>query len=223
MRKAGKKENVDNLDRIVSRRRIVGLSALGATSLLVAGKALAADWIRLDSGTSLLAPVQPTAPRWRQARYNPPIAGYGARALSFYNLHTGERINTVYFEDGQYVPGALSEVNYFFRDFRANEIKPIDPRLLDLLHAIHQSLATSEPFNLISGYRSAATNAMLAAHSEGVARHSMHIEGKAADINVPNRPLSILQRVALALQFGGVGYYPQSDFVHVDTGRVRQW
>lgn len=218
------KDSIDQrLDRVVSRRRIIRLGAIGTAAMLVAGKAFAADWIRIDSGPALLQPVQPVAPRLRQARYNPPFAQSAPRTLSFYNLHTGEKLNTVYYEGGQYVPGALHEVDYFFRDFRANEVKPIDPRLLDLLHSIHQSLKTSEPFNLISGYRSPATNAMLASRSEGVARHSMHIEGRAADINVPNRQLSILQRVALALRFGGVGYYPQSDFVHVDTGRVRQW
>jgi uncharacterized protein YcbK (DUF882 family) len=215
--------NTDLLDRIVSRRRIVTTGALGAATLLLAGKALAADWIRIDSGPSLLNPTQPIAPRWRQTRYSPSIANNAPRALAVDNIHTGEKIRTVYYEDGQYVPGALQEINYFFRDYRANEIKVIDPRLLDLLHSIHQTLDSSKPFNLISGYRSPATNAMLAARSEGVARHSMHIEGRAADINVPDRQLSILQRVALALQFGGVGYYPQSDFVHVDTGRVRQW
>jgi uncharacterized protein YcbK (DUF882 family) len=218
----GSDKDANGLDRIVSRRRLVGLGAAGAASLMIVGKALAADWIRIESGSPPLDPNQPVASRWRQARYTLP-RDRSARALSFYNLHTDERLNTVYYEDGQYVPGALQEVNYFFRDFRANEVKPIDPRLLDLLHAIHRSLETSKPFNLISGYRSAATNAMLAARSEGVARHSMHIEGRAADINVPDRQLSILQRVALALQFGGVGYYPQSDFVHIDTGRVRHW
>ena len=209
------------LGRMISRRRLVGIGTVGAASIALAGKALAADWIRLES-SPLLDPNQPVAPRWRQARYTLPQDN-SARALALYNLHTDERLNTVYYEDGEYVPGALQEVNYFFRDFRANEVKPIDPRLLDLLHAIHRSLETSTPFNLISGYRTAATNAMLAARTEGVARHSMHIEARAADINVPGRQLSILQRVALALQFGGVGYYPQSDFVHVDTGRVRHW
>jgi uncharacterized protein YcbK (DUF882 family) len=218
-----KRESDSRLNQIVSRRRIVRLGAISAAALLLGGNAFAADWIRLDSGPSLLQQVQPAGSRWRQVRYNPHPVQSAPRALSFYNLHTGERINTVYYEQGQYVSGALHEINYFFRDFRANEVKPIDPRLLDLLHSIHQSLATSEPFNLISGYRSPATNAMLASRSEGVARHSMHIEGRAADINVPNRQLSVLQRVALALRFGGVGYYPQSDFVHVDTGRVRQW
>lgn len=221
MRNGSDKEN-GGLDRTVSRRRLVGLGMAGAASLMIAGKVRAADWIRLYSGSPLLDPAQPVAPRWQQARSSLPRDNF-PRSLSFYNLHTGERLNTVYYENGQYIPGALREVNYFFRDFRANEIKPIDPRLLDLLHVINQKLETAQPFNLISGYRSATTNAMLAARSEGVARHSMHIEGRAADINVPGRELSILQRVALTLQFGGVGYYPQSDFVHVDTGRVRHW
>jgi uncharacterized protein YcbK (DUF882 family) len=220
MGNASKKETSGGLDRIVNRRRLVTTGAVGAASLILASRALAADWIRLDTAPSL-TPARPIAPRWLQTRYSVPYSA--SRALAFDNVHTGERIRTVYYENGQYIPAALREINYFFRDFRANEIKPIDPRLLDLLHAIHQKLDSSQPFNLISGYRSPATNAMLAARSEGVARHSMHIEGRAADINVPDRQLSILQRVALALQFGGVGYYPQSDFVHVDTGRVRHW
>jgi uncharacterized protein YcbK (DUF882 family) len=212
----------ERLHRNVSRRRLVGLGAVGAASMLLAGKALAADWIRIDSASRFFNSNEPVAPRWWQTRFLLPQDRL-ARSLACYNLHTGESINTVYYENGHYLPGALREINYFFRDFRANEIKPIDPRLLDLLHAIHLKLDSSKPFNLISGYRTPATNAMLAAHSEGVARHSMHIEGRAADINLPDRQLSTLQQVALALQFGGVGYYPQSDFVHVDTGRVRHW
>jgi uncharacterized protein YcbK (DUF882 family) len=209
-------------NHLVSRRRVVTVGAIGGASLILAGKALAADWIRLQS-SPLLDPTQPVAPRWRQTRYSAPFSQSSPRALAIDNVHTGEHLRAVYYENGQYLPGALQQINYFFRDYRTNEVKPIDPRLLDLLHAIHQTLDSSKPFNLISGYRTAATNAMLAARSEGVARHSMHIEGRAADINVPDRQLSILQRVALALQFGGVGYYPQSDFVHVDTGRVRHW
>jgi uncharacterized protein YcbK (DUF882 family) len=216
------KATTGRLDQIVNRRNLLRTGALGAASLILARKAVAADWIRLKS-SPLLDPNQSVESRWRQTRYIIPYSQSAPRALAIDNVHTGEHIRTVYFENGQYVPGALQEINYFFRDFRANAVKPIDPRLLDLLHAIHQNLDSSRPFNLISGYRTAATNAMLAARSEGVARHSMHIEGRAADINVPDRQLSILQRVALALQFGGVGYYPQSDFVHVDTGRVRHW
>jgi len=145
------------------------------------------------------------------------------RALSFYNFHTGESLKTIYFENGRYVPGALLEVNYFFRDFRANLVKPIEPQLLDLLHRIHRALDTSEPFNLISGYRSPATNAWLASQSEGVAHHSLHMYGMASDINVQGRSLVLLQAVALAMRAGGVGFYPRSDFVHVDIGRVRRW
>lgn len=221
MGKASKNETLENKDQVISRRRIITTGALGAASLILSSNALAANWIRLKS--SPLNSRQAVEPSWLQTRYSLPYSQSTPRALAIDNVHTGERIRTVYFEKGQYIPGALQEINYFFRDFRANEVKPIDPRLLDFLHTIHETLDSPRPFNLISGYRTPATNAMLAARSEGVARHSMHIEGRAADINVPDRELSILQRVALALQFGGVGYYPQSDFVHVDTGRIRHW
>jgi uncharacterized protein YcbK (DUF882 family) len=145
------------------------------------------------------------------------------RELKFYNLHTGESLSALYCDRGCYVDGALKEINYILRDFRANEIKAIDPRLLDLLYSINRRLYTAEPFAIISGYRSPATNAMLAARSEGVARHSMHIEGKAADIRVAGRSLGQVWRCALEQWSGGVGYYPRSDFVHVDVGRVRFW
>jgi uncharacterized protein YcbK (DUF882 family) len=145
------------------------------------------------------------------------------RALKFYNLHTGESLSTVYCENGRYVDGALTQINYILRDFRANEIKPIDPRLLDLLYSLNRRLYTPEPFAIISGYRSPATNAMLAARSEGVARRSLHIEGKAADIRVPGRSLLEVWRAAIDQWSGGVGFYPRSDFVHVDVGRVRFW
>ncbi len=220
----------------ISRRRMLQVSA-AATAMLVPGIALADDWIRVNAvpltstvpGRSSIMKWRSNAnhpqPHYQQARYTPPTRSYSGetRSLAMYNPHTGESINLVYCENGYYVPGALAEINHFFRDFRANLIKPIDPRLVDLLHAIHQSSDGTKPFNLVSGYRSPQTNAMLAAQFEGVARHSMHIEGKAADINLPGRQLSILQRIALAMRFGGVGYYPQSGFVHVDTGRVRHW
>src|SRR5438552_19148867 len=109
------------------------------------------------------------------------------------------------------------------RDFRANEIKPIDVILLDLLHRIHQILGSSEPYHLISGYRSPKTNAMLSAHSEGVSPRSLHLQAKAADIAVPGRPLILVRQVATFLRGGGVGYYPRSNFVHIDVGRVRYW
>ena len=193
--------------------------------------AAAADWIRVDEvPLTSQVPGRTSIMRARaRAHYQParyvPQRSYGGeiRSLTINNVHTGETLNTVYYENGDYVPGALDEVNYFFRDFRANLIKPIDPRLLDLLHTIHATSDTTKPFNLVSGYRSPQTNAWLASQTEGVARHSMHIEGKAADINLPGRQLSLLQRIALAMRYGGVGYYPQAGFVHVDTGRVRRW
>jgi uncharacterized protein YcbK (DUF882 family) len=145
------------------------------------------------------------------------------RSLSFYNLHTGETLRTTYFENGRYIPGALEEVNFILRDFRQNEIKPIDPNLLDLLVRIHQRLDTNQPFDIISGYRSPRTNAMLHARSEGVAVHSLHVDGRAIDICVPGRSLINVRRAAMTLFGGGVGYYPRSGFVHVDTGRIRYW
>jgi uncharacterized protein YcbK (DUF882 family) len=186
-----------------SRRKLLKAGLLGAAAAIVPIGADAA--LRAVEPVSFI--VQPAA----------------VRALSFYNLHTGESLKKVYYENGRYVPGALLEVNYFFRDFRANEVKAIDPQLLDLLNRIHCALNTSQPFNLISGYRSPATNAWLASQSEGVAHHSLHVYGMASDINVQGRSLVLLQAVALAMRGGGVGYYPRSDFVHVDTGRVRRW
>ena len=131
------------------------------------------------------------------------------RSLKFYALHTGESLTTTYWENGSYIPGELDRVNYVLRDFRANEVKPIDPTLLDLLTRIHCRLGTNEPFQVISGYRSPVTNAMLHANSEGVAVHSLHIDGKAIDICVPGRSLAQLRGAALAQQSGGVGYYPE--------------
>jgi uncharacterized protein YcbK (DUF882 family) len=200
---------------VISRRSLIRTGVAVAATIMVPGIALADEWIRL--------PENPPEPEFIRARFLTHRRTDQPRALSMYNGHTGESLRTVYFENGDYVPGALTEVNYFFRDFRANEIKPIDPNLLDLLHDIHTELDTTQPFNLVSGYRSAATNAWLASQGEGVARHSMHIEGRASDINVAGRQLSFLQRIALALHLGGVGYYPRSGFVHVDTGRVRRW
>lgn len=145
------------------------------------------------------------------------------RTLSFYNLHTGENLKTAYWAEGEYIPEALSDINHLLRDFRNDEIKPINLGLLNLLHDITQHLGTSKPIQLISGYRSSSTNAKLHDRSSGVAKHSLHMDGMAADIRIPGHDLSELHKVAAAMQGGGVGYYPKSDFVHVDVGRVRYW
>lgn len=145
------------------------------------------------------------------------------RDLAFHNLHTGEKLTVTYWEHGRYLPDALSEVNHVLRDHRANEVHPIDPDLLDTLDALQQRLDTQATFEVISGYRSPETNRRLRAQGRNVAVYSLHMEGEAIDIRVPGRDLSQVRDAALSLQKGGVGYYPRSQFVHVDVGNVRSW
>jgi uncharacterized protein YcbK (DUF882 family) len=148
------------------------------------------------------------------------------RVLAFFNTHTGERLTSAYCCGGDYQPDALERINFILRDFRANEVKPIDPSLLDLLFELHGTLESAQPFHIISGYRSAQTNAMLRARGgvdSGVASGSLHMVGKAIDIRVPGVQLDHLRSAARSLKLGGVGFYPSSNFVHVDTGRVRFW
>jgi uncharacterized protein YcbK (DUF882 family) len=159
----------------------------------------------------------------RPLRDNTPDILAPARALSFYNLHTGESLEVVYWSNGRYRPDALADINHILRDHRSGEIHAIDLNLLDLLHSLSQKLETRRPFQVISGYRSQATNAMLQAQGRGVASGSLHVEGKAIDIRHPEVDLGDLRRSARDLCAGGVGYYPASDFVHVDVGRVRYW
>jgi uncharacterized protein YcbK (DUF882 family) len=130
-----------------------------------------------------------------------------------------------YWVDGTYVPEALGAVNHLLRDFRTGEVHPIAPRLLDLLAGLRKTLETQSSFEVISGYRSPVTNANLQAEHEhsGVASKSLHMQGMAIDIRLPGRTLVALRETALAARAGGVGFYPQSDFVHVDVGRVRKW
>ena len=160
-----------------------------------------------------IARVEP----WVEARQS------GARELRFYHTHTGESLNVVYWEEGNYLPESLRELNHLLRDFRTNEVKPITPALFDLLHRIQSGLDTREAFHVISAYRSPATNHMLHENSGGVANHSLHMDGLAMDVRVPGRDLRDLRQMALSLKAGGVGFYPASQFVHVDVGRVRYW
>ncbi len=145
------------------------------------------------------------------------------RSLSFYNLHTGESLRTTYWEEGIYIPEALEEINHILRDHRADKAAAMDIGVIDLLHAIRSEVGTRKPFQIISGYRSPRTNAMLHNNTSGVAKKSLHMEGKAIDINLPGLALSDLRKVAMHLKRGGVGFYPKSNFVHVDVGRVRYW
>jgi uncharacterized protein YcbK (DUF882 family) len=145
------------------------------------------------------------------------------KSLSFYNTHTGENLTAIYWSEGTYLPQALADINYILRDYRTGDVKAIDTDLLDLLFVLHQKLESKRPFNIISGYRSQETNFLLNSASRGVAKNSLHIDGKAIDIRIPGYELKTLKRAAVDLRRGGVGYYPVSDFVHVDVGRIRYW
>ena len=145
------------------------------------------------------------------------------RKASLHNLHTGEMLDAVYWENGKYIPDALAEAMRVMRDWRNGEEHVMDPRLFDVLHGVQAKLETKTPFQLISGYRSPETNAHLHAESGQVASHSQHMLGKASDIRVEGVELAHLHNAALSLKAGGVGFYPVSNFVHVDVGAVRQW
>jgi len=165
------------------------------------------------AGATLLA-----APAWSRS-----LDVWEPRRAVLHNLHTGDAFNEVYYANGSYLPDALAAANRVMRDWRTGDEHFIDPGLFDALHAIQSKLETPRPFQIISGYRSPRTNAMLAGRSKGVATNSQHTLGKAIDVRLQGVELSRLRDAALAVGAGGVGFYPVSDFVHVDTGRVRQW
>ena len=145
------------------------------------------------------------------------------RRLAFYHLHTHEQLSTVYFADGDYQQAGLAEINHILRDWRTDEVHGMDLGLLDFLHDLHRRMDSSEPFHIISGYRSPKTNANLRSKGKGVAKKSLHMRGMAIDVALPDRDLRALRETALAMKHGGVGFYPKSGFIHVDTGRVRFW
>lgn len=148
----------------------------------------------------------------------------GLCELSFRNLHTGEKFNGAYRVGNKYLLGALSEVNTVLRDFRTGDVHPMDPQLMDIIYTM-QKLANAQDRNveIISGYRSPKTNAMLRGRSSGVAKKSFHMKGQAIDLRIPGISTARLRDIAKSLKTGGVGYYASSDFVHIDTGTVRSW
>lgn len=150
-------------------------------------------------------------------------AAYANRSLSFLHTHTGESLTVDYCSDGTYDGSCLAQLNHFLRDFRSGELHAIDPQLLDILFELQVRADRNAVFEVISGYRSPLTNAALRQHSHGVAEHSLHMEGRAIDIRISGYSTRKLRDDALSLQRGGVGFYAVSDFVHVDTGRVRAW
>lgn len=162
------------------------------------------------------------APRVLKAAVSAPVPSQ-ERRLAFFNTHTGERLEACYCRAGRYDPGALRDINHILRDHRTGEVGAVAVELLDLLHRLCLRFETTRPFHVISGFRSLATNTALHSMSRGVASQSLHLYGKAIDIRVPGIRTGALKTLALALAAGGVGYYPGSDFVHVDIGRIRSW
>lgn len=145
------------------------------------------------------------------------------RELAFHNTHTGEQVSLTYFEKGEYLTDALQEIDNVFRDHRTGDVHPIDPNLLNILYKLQETLQVNKPFHIISGYRSPWSNGELHTHSNGVAKNSLHMQGKAVDIRIEGVDILDIRNTAIALQQGGVGYYPSSDFVHIDTGLARYW
>ena len=158
-------------------------------------------------GGSFLRPAEATAPR----------------ALAFRHLHTGGKLDLVYAHDGEYLPDALNAIDGFLKDFRTGEVHPIDPTLLDTLFQLARTFDQPGEFQVISGYRSPRTNELLRQRSTGVAKKSYHMQGRAVDVRLMGAPTSALHKAALSLGQGGVGYYPRSDFIHLDTGPFRSW
>ncbi|MDT8406451.1 MAG: YcbK family protein [Methylococcales bacterium] len=146
------------------------------------------------------------------------------KALALANLHTGEKIKAVYFEHGRYLPDAIKEIEWLMRDYRTDQAHRIDRALLDQIHELKRRLGVShKPVQILSGYRSPFTNKQLRKQSRGVAKNSLHMQGRAVDLQIEGVSVSRLRAAALTMRKGGVGYYPGSGFVHIDTGAVRTW
>lgn len=145
------------------------------------------------------------------------------RKLRLINAHTWEKLDIVFWTEGMHIDESMSKISYLMRDHRANESIAMDSRLIDDLYSLYQLLDTNERIHILSGYRTKATNAKLRSRSSGVAKYSLHMEGRAVDLNVPGKTAAQIRKAALSMKSGGVGYYPSSGFVHIDTGNVRAW
>ena len=143
--------------------------------------------------------------------------------VAFKQAHTGESFNGVYRVGGKYLPEAFERLNYILRDFRTGEVFPMDPRVIDILAMVQKKAGQRQPIEILSAYRSPKTNAGLRKNSSGVAKNSFHMYGQALDLHIKGYSTSRLRSIAKSLRAGGVGYYPKSDFIHVDTGTVRSW
>ncbi len=151
------------------------------------------------------------------------LAAKGERKIRMKNLHTGEDLKATYWENGKYISETMRDVAVLLRDHRTGDKHRIDAGLMDILHDLQLRIGTRKEFHVVSGYRSPKTNRMLSQRSNGVAKRSLHMRGRAIDIRLPGTDLQNLRKAALSMRAGGVGYYPQANFIHVDTGRFRAW
>lgn len=182
------------------------------------------DILKLGGYATLGALILPANPSQAiAASLNSGVIKEGARELAFRNTHTGETFSGVYRVGNKYLPDAFDKMNAVLRDFRTGDVFPMDPRLMDILYVLQNMAGTNQPYEIISGYRSPKTNTMLRNTSSGVAKKSYHMTGQAIDIRLPNFNTAQLEKLAISLKAGGVGYYSKSNFVHVDTGPVRNW
>ena len=150
------------------------------------------------------------------------IAG-GEKTLHLYNIHTGETVHSTFWAEGSYIDSEIEMLDLLLRDFRANDVIAMERQLYHHLYRLQTMFSAKQPMNIISGYRSPVTNARLSSNSSGVAKRSLHMEGRAIDLRIPGVSTRDLQKAASDMRFGGVGYYPGDGFVHIDTGRVRRW
>lgn len=149
--------------------------------------------------------------------------GGDIRRISLRSTRTGEAVDTIYWVEGKYIKEALAEINWFMRDWRQNEVIRYDRRNIDILAATRQLMETDEPYHVVSGYRSPATNKLISRTNRGVARNSYHMKGMAADLKLKSRSIHQMAKAAVACHAGGVGKYGRSNFVHMDCGPVRTW
>jgi uncharacterized protein YcbK (DUF882 family) len=171
----------------------------------------------------LAAPAVKASSKTAPVAAAPAAAAPNERILRLYNTHTGESLRSIFWAEGQYIPDALQDINKLLRDHRNNKVTAMDPQLLVLLDKVSAQYGDHPTLHIISGYRSPESNAKMHANSSGVAKHSLHMEGKAIDVRIPGKDLAKLHTIAMSQRAGGVGYYPDDQFVHMDVGRVRYW
>lgn len=221
-----------NPNTVAQRRRFLLHTARFATGLAVTGASLGGV-ARAAVAITQPGPDHTPDDGWQEvvARADDPgvlgepvaLVNEPDRTLRLANAHTWEKAEVTYWSQGRYLDHGLKQLDYLLRDYRENEVLPIDPTLYDNLHALYQRMDTDQRIHVLSGYRTPRTNDKLRKRSSGVAKNSLHIVGRAIDINIPGVRVQDLHEQALAMHAGGVGFYKKSGFVHIDTGRVRHW